>query len=299
MLLEPETVTIDKIQLVKNINPVIFKELSKSFIDVWSYDPQVEYYESLKWNQNRHNWKYTGIDKDKKEFTIYVGYQSNLQAIKHRLTLEYNPNKVDPDNNYLKVMLNLMQYSKGAIEVQKFDVAFDYLGLRTTDIILNPEGKKSYSTNKYPNGSDLTYYIGKGNGQIKIYDKAHEETDGQADYQKVRYEATIEAKWDLKYIDLYKCTTTLPEQLLNDIQGLYNKQDGLSPTDKILVYSVQTGFPLKELTYEQRKKYKRILEERQFIYTKIAPSQVQTEKALKEYIYTLNLTHNDILSYNK
>lgn len=289
MILEPTNVTIDKIQLVKNISPYNFKDLSKFYIDIWQNDPQVEYYQSTTWNKNRHNWKYTGIDKDKKEFTIYLGYQSNIEAIKNRFTLEYNPNKVDPQNNFLQVMLNLLQYSKGAIEVQKFDVAFDYIGLRTTDIILNTEGKKSYSMHQFPNGSDLTYYIGKGNGQIKIYDKAHEESDGQAEYQKVRYEATIEAKWDVKHIDLYNCTTALPEQLLNDIQGLYDKQDGLSPTDKIIMYSVQQGFPLKQLTYEQRQKYKKILKERQFIYTKIAPTQLQTEKALQDYIYSLGL----------
>lgn len=295
MLLEPQKVTIDKIQLVKNINSFDFKGLFENYIDIWTYDPQLEYYQSLVWNKNRHNWKYTGIDENKKEFTIYVGYQSNIQAIKNRFTLEYNPNKVDPDCKFLQVILNLMQYSKGDMQVQKFDVAFDYVGLRTTDIVFNAEGKKAYSINQFPNGSDLTYYIGKGNGQIKIYDKAHEETEGQADYQKVRYEATISAKLDLKYIDAYKCTTALPEQPLNDIQGLYNKQDGLSPTDKILVYSVQSGFPLKELTYEQRQKYKNIIKERKFIYTKIAPNQLQTEKALKEYIYTLNL--NNIISH--
>lgn len=288
MLLEPDKVTIDKIQLVKNISSYNFKSLSKNYIDIWQNDPQVQYYESLVWNKNRHNWKYTGLDKDLKEFTIYVGYQSNIPAIKNRFTLEYNPNKVDPDNNFLHVMLNLMKYSKGDMQVQKFDVAFDYEGLRTTDIVFNPEGKKAYSIHQFPNGSDLTYYIGKGNGQIKIYDKAHEETEGQADYQKVRYEATISAKWDAEHIDLYNCTTSLPEQLLNDIQGLYDKQDGLSPTDKLIMYSVQNGFPLKELTYEQRKKYKKNLKERKFIYTKIAPSQVETEKALKEYIHSLN-----------
>lgn len=295
MILEPQKVSIDKIQLVKNISTFNFKGLSKYYIDIWENDPQVQYYESTTWNKNRHNWLYTGIDKNDKEFTIYVGYQSNIEAIKNRFTLEYNPNKVDPENNFLQVMFNLLLYNKGTIEVQKFDVAFDYMGLRTTDIIFNTEGKKAYSIHQFPNGSDLTYYIGKGNGQVKIYDKAHEETDGQADYQKVRYEATIQAKWDIKHINLYKCTTSLPEQLLNDIQGLYDKQKGLSPTDKLLVYSVQNGYPLKQLTYEQRQKYKKIISERQFIYTKIAPAQCGVEQALKEYIYSLDL--NNIISH--
>lgn len=287
MELKPDKISIDKITFVKNINPEHFEECERKYIDVWNYDSAVTYYEMFKWNANRHNWKYKGENEKGQEFTIYIGYQSNLEVIKNRFTLEYNPNKVPENNKFLEVILNMLKYHSGFIEVLKFDVAWDYYGITTKELIFSPEGKRSYKIHQYPNGSDPTFYTGEGEGQVRIYDKAHEETKGKADYKKVRYEATIKARFDVRWFNEYKCTTELPEQFINDIQGLYDNQEGLSPTDRLLVYAIQNGFPQKELTYRQRQKYKKIVSERKAIYTKIKPTQSQAEQALKNYISSL------------
>lgn len=285
MILNPTTTSIDMIEFCININPHEFQKDIATIIAYWELDPQLEYWDSFKWDRYRHNWLYKNDD-----YSFYFGYKSNIGTTEanNKFRLKYNPNKVSPDDNKLKALLNIFKYRKGTPYITWVDIAFDYQGLTTSDLILDKGKKSEWKIHNYANKSDLTYYIGKSgtNGSVKVYDKAFEETKGLATYNKTRYEVTIKDTIEFRDINQWQCKADIPEMYLRGIQGLYNG-DGLSPTEKLLIYAIETDYPMDKLTYEQRRRYREIASSRKEIYTKIAPSQPQIEKALQDFVNNL------------
>lgn len=278
------------IDLVVKMDLWEFEMFIKPKIDYTSLDPRLTYWCDSRWNKYFHNWTWEDVDDDENEYSYYFSYSSNIsEELKTRFRLSYNPNKVPETDFILSYLLNFIGKLGGI--VQRVDVAFDYLGVATSDLTFDKGRKREYKIFKYPH-SDFTYYLGKSglNGSVKVYDKAREESI-ESEYNKTRYEVTVEPK--VKIIDIcnYNCNVDLPKMYFNGINGFYNSSDML-PGDKILVYAVDNGFHMDKLTYEQRKRYNKIKKEKGIGYTKIEPSQLEIEKVLKEFVNKTFLTLN-------
>ena len=266
-------INIDVTQFEKNISPIL-----KSF----DLNTELKYYDNFQWNKYRYNWIWKT-----EEYTIFLAYRCNTgnDQATNKFKIKYNPNKVDPDDRFLRTMLPIFKYVKQFPEITWFDVAFDYEGITTSDIIFDKGKKREWKTFSYPN-SDLTHYIGKSNGGVKIYDKANEETKGQATYNKTRVEVTIRDKVSLKDINAWQCKVDIPKLFIRQILGLYDDPE-LTPTEKLLIYSVENDYPVDKLTYRQRVRYREIMEKRKEIYTEIKPSQLDIEKAIQNFVKQL------------
>lgn len=268
------------IEIAIDIEPEQFEKNIARILHSFELNIELEYYDNLHWKSYRHNWNWKT-----ENYSIQLFYRCNSgnREASNRLKLKYNPNKVDPEDKFLKVILPIFKYTKPFPFITWFDIAFDYDGITTSDIIFDKGKKREWKIFSYPN-SDNTIYLGKsGNGNVKIYDKANEETKGQATYNKTRVEVTIRDKVPIYDVKSWKCKADMPKLFLRQIRGLFDDKE-LSPTEKILMYAVENDYPMDKLTYEQRIRYREIIKTREEMYTEIKPSQLAIEKAISDFV---------------
>lgn len=244
---------VDMLRLRCNINVECFERnvASKLFL----YNDNVEHWTSTRICEFYNNYNYSDSD-----CSFWFGFISNKEkslsgsslqneSKKFNLTVEFNPNKVK--NN--KLLLHILKCSDDWV-VKIVDFAFD---IKTN--ILNITGfdkcqKKRLIT--YDNGGDdKTFYLGKGNNRVKIYNKRIE---SNLNYDLTRIEVTkyFDEDFNLKKIKFWKEFGYFPELFFKDYQITF---DDLQ-TDKTLyglVYAANAGLPLHDLSRVYKDKIKK------------------------------------------
>lgn len=289
MELQADLITIDMVDIILEINPYDFEEQFKPMISARKFDMRLEYKENFVWNRYRHNWHWQDQEE---EYSYYFAYQSNLKNIKNRFMFSYNPNKVDPDDEMLTTIITFILSNIRTARISKFDVAFDYEGVRTTDLLIDKSSYKEHKTFRYSN-TDPTEYLGKG--AVKIYDKASEEG---SEGNKTRIEYTIRDKIPLLEYEVYECKATMGNFNLKGVLGLYDDEE-LTDFEKLLIYSIENGYPIDKLSYRNKKKYQKISENKKEMYTEIKPTQSEVEKAIKKYLSDLFVEYNYTIKREK
>lgn len=104
-------------------------------------------------------------------------------------------------------------------------------------------------------GEDRTYYIGRTNNRIKIYNK---KIESGLDYDLTRLEITSKLDYDVNMIDFYNYGVELPELFLNNY--LYTFKDYEDKTLLAILYAVQSGFNISDLSRRYKDKVKSLLE---------------------------------------
>lgn len=171
---------------------------------------------------------------------------------KYNFTIEFNPNKLK-DNFLVKYLLNISD----EWFLRSYDLAVD-LRVNILDIIFD-KGKKR-KVQIYKNGfDDITYRIGQNDKKIKIYNKKNE-SNLDIDYDLTRIE--ISRRYDdfpISNIRLLKFgTDNFPELYLNNyICSLSDYQD---KTLYAIVYAVQNGYPINDLSRVYKQKIKKLFE---------------------------------------
>lgn len=100
-----------------------------------------------------------------------------------------------------------------------------------------------------------TYYMGRSNNRIKIYNK---KIESNLDYELTRVEITSKIDFKVKDIFFYSYNVKLPEIYLNDY--LYSFSDYEDKTLLAILYAVQNGYSLNDLTRRYKDKVKGLLE---------------------------------------
>lgn len=280
--LENVETSVDMVDLVVKLNSDEFGMIINPKVDNLKYDPRLTYWADTRWNRYRHNWTWKDEDKERNEYSFYFSYSLNIsEELKTRFRVSYNPNKVPDDDEVLSYIINVIK--RLGVVIHKADIAFDYIGVTTSDLIFDKGRKREFKIFKYPE-SDYTYYLGRSgtNGAVKIYDKASEE-GANGEYNKTRYEVTVAPDVEIKDIGKYVCRVELPILYFNGIGNFYDDKE-MSLYDKLLIFGVENGYPMDKLGYRPRKKYEKLTDELEVVYTKIEPEQVQIEQALKEYV---------------
>lgn len=103
-------------------------------------------------------------------------------------------------------------------------------------------------------GEDRTYYIGRTNNRIKIYNK---KIESGLDYDLTRLEITSQLDYVVNLIDFYNYNVILPDLFLNNY--LYTFKDYDDKTLLAVLYAVQSGFNLNDLTRRYKDKVKSLL----------------------------------------
>ncbi len=188
--------------------------------------------------------------------TFYLGFHHNNEKSddhegKYNLTIEFNPNKIK-DN---KILLHILDLGYKWY-IKSYDIAFD-LRLSVNDLIYDMSGR---GIEKIDNrGFDnKTIMLGKGDGRVKIYNKKRE-SDLDIIGELTRIEISREVEdFPLCDVKILHYDNKFPN--VYTAQHIFSLSDYKDKTTIALLYAVQNGFPLRDLSKTYRKKIKSMLE---------------------------------------
>lgn len=207
----------------------------------------------------RYNWNIE-IEEGK---SFYFGFCHNSEAKlperlepEYNLTIEFNPNKLK-DNRLLMHILNL----SGIWYLVRYDLAID-LHINIMDLVFDKSGKRKYKicANGYDNRT--IYLGGEGNKFVKIYNKKRE-SDLNIVGDLTRVEITREVdNFKLNDIILWQYDNYFPDLYLNEyvlsLSDLEKKEK--NKTLYAVLFAVQNGYSLSDLTRDYRKRIKELLQ---------------------------------------
>lgn len=201
-------------------------------------------------------FKYNWVIEIEEGKSFYFGFHHNnekkdMHEGKYNLTIEFNPNKLKDD----KLVLKILSLSDNWY-IKSFDIAFD-LRININDLIYDMSGRNIERIEN--RGFDnKTISVGKNDGRFKIYNKKKEsDLDILGDLTRVEISREME-DFPIKNTKILEYDNIFPSIYLNNyIVSFSNYED---KTLLGLLYAVQNGFPLKNLTKTYRKKIKDLLE---------------------------------------
>lgn len=249
--------SIDNIRLKTYITYQDFKDL-ESFFRIYYNSNIKKFWLSDKKSSFHYNYN---IEIEKGKSFIFQ-FMHNTESIdynkiekKYNFTIEFNPNKLK--NNFL--IMHILN-SFGHWYIRSFDLAID-IPINILDILFDKKNKRSYKI--FSSGGDnMTYYIGtkQQDGSIKIYNKKIE-----SDLNIVGNLTRVEITRKYDDLDIIGIKTYdygdkfLPELFLN--QYIFSFSD-ITIKDKTLLavlYAVQRGFPLNDLSRRYRENIENIM----------------------------------------
>lgn len=186
---------------------------------------------------------------------FYIGFHHNnekdIDYGLHNLTVEFNPNKVK-DNDLLLHILGL----SGKWLIRSYDLAVD-LSCNILDIIFDKGRRRALHT--FSNGGDdITYEIGKGDLRLKIYNKKRESKLNVPDLTRIEITRELE---DFPISDVKMLNwgiNNFPEIYINNY--MYSFSDYKDKTMLPIIYAVQNGFPINDLSRRYKEKLKKLFE---------------------------------------
>ncbi len=271
--------SIDNIRLKTYITYQDFKDL-ESFFRIYYNDNIKKFWLSDKKSSFHYNYN---IEVGEGKSFIFQ-FMHNAESIcydkiekRYNFTIEFNPNKLK--DNFL-IMHILNSFSRWYI--RSFDLAID-IPINILDILFDKKSKRSYKI--FSSGGDnITYYIGTKelDGSIKIYNKKIESNLSIVG-NLTRIEITRRYDdFDLVGIKNYDYGERfLPNIFLN--QYIFSFSD-ITTKDKTLLailYAVQSGFSLNDLSRRYREKIENIM----LSGSKIKFSKYIANKALLQCIF--------------
>lgn len=175
----------------------------------------------------------------------------NNDKTEYNFTLEFNPNKV-PIFGFLSFLLKNI----GCFNwfVKSCDISMD-LPINILDLC--GFDKKRYKDIRIFNAGfdNRTIYIGRTNNRVKIYNKARE---SGLSYNLTRIEVSTKLDVSVReFSHSFNLKINLPEIFTNDY--LYSFSDFEDRTLLAILYAVQNGFPLNDLSRRYKTKVKSLL----------------------------------------
>lgn len=247
--------SIDKIRLKTYITYTVFKDLEFSINNI--YKDKIKKF----WISDRimcFHYNYV-IEFD--EFSFYFGFMHNNENVnynrgdlEYNFTIEFNPNKAK-DNSLILRILNKF----GKWYLKRFDLAID-IPINILDIIIDMYGRRKIQTISY-GGDNITHNFGTGDGRVKIYNKKNESDLNIVGYL-TRVEVTREYDdFPISNIKRFDFELNMfPKLYLNQYVFSFSDITSGDKTVLALLYAVQSGYPLKNLTRSYRKKIEGMLE---------------------------------------
>lgn len=194
-------------------------------------------------------------------FSFYIGFLHNNESVnynkdnlEYNFTIEFNPNKAK-DNQLIHRLLDRFPNWY----LRSLDLAID-IPINILDIIVDISGRLKMQKISY--GDDnVTYNIGKGDGRLKIYNKKRE-SDLNIVGHLTRVEVTKEFDdFPISNIKRFNLEDSIfPCLYLNQYIFSFSDYDSKNRTLMAILYAVQSGYPVKNLTRDYKKKLKELLE---------------------------------------
>lgn len=243
--------SVDMLRLKTYMSFSTFSELEFRLKLVWK-DYIKQEYTSPKIN----NFFYNYVIEIEEGQSFWFGFLHNTEKRDEKnefynFTIEFNPNKLK-DNNILLYILGL----SGKWFLKSLDLAMD-LKVNILDLNVDFSGRKQMKI--FSKGyDDKTIYIGKDESRIKIYNKKIEsKLNILGDLTRVEVSRSFD-DFPITDIKFFKFGDKFPTIYLNEY--IYSLSDYEDKTLFALLYAVQNGFPIKDLSRVYKKKIKNLLQ---------------------------------------
>jgi hypothetical protein len=180
--------SIDKIKIMLKLSQPDIENFNK----INSMQVNINEYNSNSLKSCRLNWQIAYLDKNKTN-SFYIGFSpnwiTNPNESKYYVVIEYNPNKVKPEEQIKGFKILLRQAKR--VKIMYIDYAFDIFDNEMEDFIFLVRHGNEYTADIGHGGKVETKYFGVfgENGTVRIYDKSKEQ--GIKDYKWIRYEIRI------------------------------------------------------------------------------------------------------------
>lgn len=244
--------SVDKIRLKTFLTVVEFSRLTFRFKTVWKNYIKKEY-TTVRASQFLYNYN---IEIEKGQ-SFWFGFIPNSERkcmfndnYKHNFTIEFNPNKLK-DN---KILLDILRISNEWY-IKSFDLAID-VKVNILDLIIDSSGRHEQKIFSY-GGDNKTIMLGKGDCRLKVYNKKRE-SNLDINYDLTRIEITRELDdFSIRDVWLFDFDDFFPKIYLNEY--VYSLSDYKDKTLLAVLYAVQCGFPLKDLSRRYKEKVEGML----------------------------------------
>lgn len=275
------TYSVDKIRLKTYISYFQFTEL-EFFIKTVHKDKIKKMWVSDKISCFHYNYNIE-IEKGKSYSFHFMHNQETVKyhnnKAEYNFTIEFNPNKLR-DEELLCYILN----SFGNWFLRSFDLAID-IPINILDIIIDKGKKRKYHIIS-DGGDKVTYYIGtkEKDGYVKIYNK---KVESKLDFL-VGYLTRVEVS--RKYDDDFPIASIknfyfgeqfLPVLFLNQYAFSFSDITTKDKTLMAVLYAVQQGYSINDLSRDYKKKIKDLLE----LGSRIRFDEVSATQALRKCIF--------------
>lgn len=231
----------------------VMKDDLNSLIYKLSIDSRVEYWQCYSFKSYHHNFRI----QETEEFTYYLGIEHNTKRniIKKDVVVEYNPNKFVKSTDSILYYI-LYNYFREKFIIVSLDIAID-VEIPINELYFDRNYKRNYKYFKSDTGE--THYIGQGENRVKIYDKRKEQI---AKGKKVDKEAWTRIEYSIRLDEVIE--NILKEEYYKKIStvDLYRKSKEYDYNDKTLkaiIYAVNNGYDIRELSRVYREKVKKII----------------------------------------
>ena len=274
--------SIDMLRLKTYLSYSVFTELEFLLKTAWK-----KFIKSSYSSPRICNFFYNYVIEISDGVSFWFGFLHNTEKREemkevYNFTIEFNPNKLK-DNKILMYILNL----SGSWYIKSYDLAID-LKLNINDLNLDYSGRQEMKI--FSKGYDnKTIYLGKGDGRIKVYNKKIESNlNILNDLTRVEISRLCD-DYDIRNIKLYRYDKRFPSIYLN--QYIYSLSDYDDKTLFAILYAVQSGFPIKNLTKTYKRKIKKLLEGGY----KILFDEVSASQALSQTIYYYFINNDKVI----
>lgn len=185
--------------------------------------------------------------------TEHTGYEKYKYVDLYNLTIEFNPNKL---KNHTLIMYILSL--SGDWYIKSYDLAID-IKVNILDLIYDISGKgveKIFSNG----GDDRTIYIGNGENRVKIYNKKKEsDISLLGDLTRIEISKTLE-DFEVRRLSVLNYDGFFPSIYLNQYVYSLSDYENRNKTLMAILFAVQNGYPIRELSRDYRNKLKDLLE---------------------------------------
>lgn len=246
------TYSIDMIRLKTNIDYITYSNL-EFYLKTYYKDKIYKYWSSDMISQFKYNYNI----QIEEGVSFWFGFHHNndfehSEISLHNFTIEFNPNKLK-DNKLIKHIL----FISNNWYIKSYDLACD-VKINIRDLIIDKGRKRKVQI--YSNGGDdLTYRVGSGNTKIKVYNKKIEsKLDIPYDLTRIEISRQLD-DFPVKDVKFLKFGLEyFPEIFVNDY--IYSISDLQNKTMLPIIYAVQYGFPINDLSRRYKEKIKKLFE---------------------------------------
>lgn len=244
--------SVDMLRLKTYMTYSTFSEIEFRFDTVWK-----EFIKKKYTTGRMKDFFYNYNIEIEDSVSFWFGFLHNTEKrqqsdrTEYNFTIEFNPNKLK-DNHILMYLLNL----SGEWYIKSLDLAID-IKVSILDLITDISGRHEQKiiSRGYDN---KTIYIGKGDGRVKIYNKKIEsKLNILGDLTRVEVSRELD-DFNIRSTKLFDFGEFFPNIYLN--QYIYSLSDYNDKTLLALLYAVQNGFPMKDLSRTYKNKIKNLLQ---------------------------------------